>query len=538
MKTNKNALISVFDKTNILIIALELKKNNFTIFATENTYLYLIKNNIKAKKLSQYINFPEIMNGKVKTLHPKILGGILYNYHLDHLDIKEHKIILFSIVIINFYPFNNKKLNLHTQSSQENVLNNIDIGGPALVRAAAKNYNNVVILTDYNDYHLIIKILQNNDNKDNIFKCERRLMKIFAEKAFKYTCLYDYSIYEYFFSRINKKSFSDTILINVNKKNNLRYGENLHQQAALYAANNYNTNTQSIIGCSQIQGKQLSYNNILDADVALECIKEFNFTTCVIVKHGNPCSVALRNSALESYYSAYSNDPISSFGGVIALNQKIDLILAQYIIDNQFVEVIIAPDIDLKARELFNLKPNIRLLICGYDDNNNSSEHVDNQPSYHLKQINNGLLIQSTDSIISNKDIANWETVSYKKPSKEEIEDCVFALKVSKFVKSNSIVYVQNQQTLAIGGGQTSRIDAVGIANYKLNKNNNVLHNKHLIMSSDAFFPFKDSVESAFLNGISCIIQPGGSIRDQEVINTVNKYGMKMIFTHKRYFKH
>ncbi|QCI26586.1 bifunctional phosphoribosylaminoimidazolecarboxamide formyltransferase/IMP cyclohydrolase [Buchnera aphidicola (Thelaxes californica)] len=532
-----NALISVFDKTNIIGIAQKLKKNDFNIFTTGNTYEFLLKNGIQSEKITNYIDFPEIMNGKIKTLHPKIFGGVLYDYSQDKQVIQDYNLITFNLIIVNFYSFPICK---SINNIDIKIIENIDIGGPALVRAASKNYKNVMVITDINDYSIIDHCLKEKNNRV-FFDCNEKIQLRLAAKAFKYVYLYDKVIYKYFLKITSEKiniSFPENFSVYLKKKMDLRYGENPHQKAALYIEEDV-LEKCSIINSKKIQGKELSYNNLLDGNAALECLKEFRELgecTCVIVKHNNPSSIAIRKNILDAYKSAYCNDPISSFGGIIAFNQILDIDTIKYIVKNQFLEMIIVPEISkIACNFLLKNKPMIRVLIVNnlYMKNNNINNQL-----YEMKQINGGMLIQNVNNVCHTKYVKEWSVVSMKYPSQFEMRDCIFAIKVVKCIQSNAVVYVNNLQTLAIGGGQTSRIDSVNLANQKLNNNKIDKKFNSLVLASDAFFPFKDSIESAFLKGVTCIIQPGGSVRDQEVIQTVNKLGMSMIFTHKRYFRH
>lgn len=519
----KNALISVSDKTNIVTIAKKLIKNEIKLFSTNGTADILKKNNIPVTKISDYTKFPEIMNGRIKTLHPKIMGGILRRTNKDEQIMKLYHIVPIDIVIVNFYPFENKK----TSMSQDNIndaINNIDIGGPTLVRAAAKNYQNVIIIVDINDINNIIASIQNNTMD---IKTRFNL----ASKAFAYTSSYEKIISEYFIknNNFNKQHntnlFPKIIHFSFIKKQDLRYGENHHQKASFYVEQDILPNG-TISTAQKIQGKTLSYNNIIDADIALECVKEFKKPTCVIVKHGNPCGVSTSNCILDAYLSAYHADPISSFGGIIAFNDILDIKTAQAIIDTQFIEVIIAPGIHILAEKILKTKKNIRILITG--------EFKNNIKGLDLKRITNGLLVQEYD--IHDINHKKWTIVSQRIPTQIELKDAIFCWTVAKFVKSNAIVYGRNQVTLSIGAGQMSRIDSTKLANIKAQDQG--YNTFGATMASDAFFPFRDGIDSAASIGISCIIQPGGSIRDQEIIQSANEHNIAMIFTNKRHFKH
>lgn len=521
----KNALISVSNKLNIVTLAHNLTKRNVNIFSTGKTSKILKKSGIDVTEISNYTQFPEIMDGRIKTLHPKIYGGILARKKTDDHIMQHLGIIKIDIIVVNFYPFwhaiNNKNYNI------DNIIEYIDIGGPAMIRAAAKNYKNTVVVVNISDYKYIISEMDKNNNEISL-KTKFKL----AASAFNYVMKYDTIISDYFCNHnkeINKnnlpiKPMPNTINLNFVKNQDLRYGENQHQKSAFYIEKNTSKKINTPI--KQIQGIPLSYNNILDSNIAIECIKEFNKPTCVIVKHGNPCSIATKKNILKSYLAAYNQDPISSFGGIIAFNFPIDKETTKTIIMKQFVEIILTPDIDKKILEITKKKPKIRILL--FDINNRNK----NQLEY--KSVEGGLLVQEKNSIIENS--KNWNVVTKKKPSKRELNDCAFAWKTIKHVKSNAIVYVKNLVTISIGAGQMSRIYSTKIANTKAQDLK--LNTKEAVMASDAFLPFRDNVDLAASMGITCIIQPGGSIRDKEIIAAANQHNIAMLFTNIRHFKH
>ncbi|WAI18240.1 MAG: bifunctional phosphoribosylaminoimidazolecarboxamide formyltransferase/IMP cyclohydrolase [Buchnera aphidicola (Acyrthosiphon caraganae)] len=515
----KNALISVSDKTNILKIAKILIKNKINLFSTGGTAYILKKNNILVTEISDYTKFPEIMDGRIKTLHPKIMGGILRREDKDQEVMKLYNICPIDIVIVNFYPFE-KTQNIE-KNNIDNVINNIDIGGPTLVRASAKNYKNVIVIVDLNDFQSIIDSINNNT-----MNIEKRFA--LASKAFEYTLSYEKIISQYFIKKntsYKKSLFPKEMNFSFIKKQDLRYGENHHQKASFYIEKNI-CESGTISTAHQIQGKTLSYNNISDSDIALECVKEFSKPACAIVKHGNPCGVAVNDCILDAYLSAYYADPISAFGGIIAFNYTLDEKTAQTIMNKQFVEVIIAPEINNLALKILEKKQNIRVLLTGKLNRN--------KIGLDLKKITNGLLVQEYDSY--HIDYESWSFVTKRIPTKKELKDSIFCWKVAKFVKSNAIVYGRNEVTIGIGAGQMSRIYSTKLANIKVKDQGfNVVG---AIMASDAFFPFRDGIDSAASVGISCIIQPGGSIRDQEIIKAANEHNITMIFTNKRHFKH
>jgi len=513
----KNALISVFDKSNIIELSKQLLQNNITLFSTKGTASQLKNSGLTVNTISTITHFPEIMNGQIKTLHPKIYAGILRNPEIDSHIIKKYNIITFDLIVVNFYTFDKKKLD--NDNIKKNILKNIDIGGPTMVRAAIKNFSNIIILTDPNDYEKIIqKIKINNISLEDKF--------YLAMKAFNYLTSYDKSILDSLKNSqtIKNNFFPNVLNVQYIKKQNLRYGENSHQKAALYTKNPIIKG--SICEAYQIQGKRLSYNNISDAESALQCIKEFNKPTCVIVKHENPCGVSTKQNILEAYLSAYKSDPISAFGGIIAINKPLDQITAENILKNQFIEIIITPAIDNKALRIIQKKKQIRILII------NDLETKNNEP--HLKHINGGLLLQESDIDTTTK--KKWTIVTHRKPNAHELKDAKFCWKVVKFVKSNAIVYSKNETTVAIGAGQMSRILSTIIANIQAKKQNQTI--KGCTLASDAFLPFRDNIDQAAKLGISCIIQPGGSIRDSDIIKAANQHNISMIFTHIRHFKH
>lgn len=513
----KNALISVSDKSYIIEFSKKLLKKDITLFSTKSTFKQLRQAGLKVNTISTITNFPEIMNGQIKTLHPKIYAGILRNPKTDNNIIKKYNITTFDIIVVNFYPFEKKILD--KTDIKKNITKYMDIGGPTIIRAAIKNFNNVIILTDPNDYLKIIKKIE----KNNISSNDKLSLAI---KAFNYLTLYDNIILNNFkkLQQIKNEIFPNILNMQYIKKKNLKYGENSHQKAALYTKSP--TVKGSICDAYQIQGQTLSYNNISDAEAALECIKEFEKTTCLIVKHGNPCGVSTKKTILEAYLSAYKSDPISAFGGIVAFNKPLDKITAETILKNQFVEIIITPAINDKILNLIQKKKKVRILIIKNLYKKNKEQH--------FKYISGGLLLQEPDVNLTAK--KKWTIVTHRKPNIYEFQDSEFCWKVVKFVKSNAIVYAKNETTIAIGAGQTSRIFSTIIANIKAKKQNQTI--KGSTLASDAFLPFRDNVDQAAKLGISCIIQPGGSIRDQEIINAANQHNISMIFTHIRHFKH
>jgi phosphoribosylaminoimidazolecarboxamide formyltransferase / IMP cyclohydrolase len=513
----KTALISVSDKTGIVEFAKFLANKNIKIISTGGTYNLLQKNNINVIRVEQETDFPEIMAGRVKTLHPKLHGGILGRDKEDEKVMKKYKINKIDLVVVNLYPFadtiTQKDCNL------EKAVENIDIGGPAMVRSAAKNFARVAVITDPADYKEMQSFIQQQKGAN----LEQR-QKLSA-KAFSHTAFYDGLVSNYLTSldKDNKPNkYSKTINLQFELKQKVRYGENPHQSGSFYVQKN--NSYSGICTAKQLHGKELSFNNINDTDTAIECVKEFKEPTCVIVKHANPCGVASTKDITTAYKKAYECDPESAFGGIIAFNRTLDEKTASLIIRQQFVEVIVAPTITTKAKETLKEKKNIRILQTGTLDPKTGE--------LDFKKVTGGLLIQDKDDILYEK----LQTVSLIQPTKKELENLIFAWKVAKFVKSNAIVYGKDKQTIGIGAGQSSRVNSARIA--ALKASDAKLDIAGSMMASDAFFPFADSIDEAAKNNIKAIIQPGGSIRDKEVIKAVDKYKMIMVFTNTRHFRH
>ena len=516
-KVNKKfAIISVSDKSNIEQIAKKLVENNYHILSTGGTAKYLTTKNISNTSISSFTNFDEILEGRVKTLHPKIHAGILAKNEKD-IEGLEDNFSLIDIVIVNLYPF--EKVVSNPKCKLVDAIENIDIGGPTMLRAAAKNYKRVTVITDPTDYTDVINEIEKfGDTKE-------KTRFYLAQKVFAKISAYDRTITN-FLQKKNKSSMStlpDSLNLNLEMKQVLRYGENPHQQGKLYKIND-----PTIIGFdfTQVSGKELSYNNIVDAESAYSCVQQFTKPACVIVKHANPCGVAENILLSKAYDHAYKTDPTSAFGGIIAFNKNLDDKLLKKIIDRQFVEVIIAPKINNNCLKIMKTKPNIRLLIIKSFDSRIKS--------YDMKALKSNFLIQESDSKpITKKDL---KIVTKKKPSPKEIEDLLFAFKVARFVKSNAIVFVKNRKTLGIGAGQMSRIDSTNIAREKAKKQK--INLKGCVMASEAFFPFRDNVDLAKRIGVDSIIQPGGSIKDKEIISVVDQHKISMVFTGTRVFKH
>jgi len=517
------ALISVADKTGIIELASALNQLGFMLLSTGGTARAISEAGIAVTGVSQYTGFPEIMDGRVKTLHPKIHGGIL-GRDSDQQVMQEQDINPIELVIVNLYPF--EAVTSDPSCSIENAVENIDIGGPAMVRAAAKNHARVSVVTDPDDYQTIISELK----QGNGISPQTRFH--LAAKAFAHTGRYDSLIADY----LEQKSADDPTseLPGIHsprffRSQDLRYGENPHQAAAFYSI--AGISDEAYVASKQLQGKALSYNNIADADAALECAKQFaDRPSCIIVKHANPCGGASADSLLEAYEKAYETDPVSSFGGIIALTQYVDGLTAKTIIDRQFVEVIVAPAFSDEALEHFGSKPNIRLLVSDFAGSSKQTA----APRLNYHRVSGGLLIQQNDNLCVGPE--KCRCVTERQASESAWADLMFAWKMVRLVKSNAIVYARDNRTMGIGAGQMSRVDSARIAAWKAAEAGLSLQGS--AMASDAFFPFRDSIDAAAKAGVKSIIQPGGSMRDQEVIDAANEHGMTMVFTGHRHFRH
>ena len=514
---NKIALISVSDKTNIDLLASKLVKNGYTIISTGGTASYLKQKGISIIPISEYTKFEEILGGRVKTLHPIIHAGILAKSKKDLDRLKSKKYSLIDMVVVNLYPF--EKTIAKNNCSFNLAIENIDIGGPTLLRASAKNHQRVTVLTDPSDYGQIIDEIESKGTVQP--KTRLRL----ATKVYSIVSKYDSLIASYLnkFIQSNSSLLDDNISMDAKELSKLRYGENPHQEAKLYEVTNPQLTKFEYI---QLSGKALSFNNLVDTESAFSCVEQFVKPSCVIVKHANPCGVASAGSLDDAYYKAYKTDPTSAFGGIVTFNKKINHQLVSKILRKQFVEVIAAPGFDKKTMDVIQEKPNVRLLKIRLKKKKDII--------YETKLLRDKLLVQEKDSKqISSKDLT---VVTTKKPSIRQIEDMIFAFKVSRYVKSNSIVMVKNNRTLAIGAGQMSRIDSTNIAYNKAKSENISLKNS--VMASEAFFPFRDNVDLAKKIGVSAIIQPGGSINDEIIIKVANQHKLSMCFSHTRVFKH
>ncbi|MFT5814778.1 MAG: phosphoribosylaminoimidazolecarboxamide formyltransferase/IMP cyclohydrolase [Psychroserpens sp.] len=524
----KRALLSVSDKNGIVEFARSLSEKGVDLLSTGGTAKLLAENGIKVTEVSDYTGHPEIMDGRVKTLHPKVHGGILARRGIDEAVMIENDISAIDLVVVNLYPFANAVAD--ENCSLENAIENIDIGGPTMVRAAAKNHKDVTIVVNAHDYTRVLAEMAAN-NGSLVYQTRFDL----AIAAFEHTAAYDGMIANYFGKMLpvhgsdepislEKQKFPRTFNSQFIKKQDLRYGENSHQDAAFYVE--ASPEEASVSTSTQLQGKALSYNNIADTDAALECIKEFNEPACVIVKHANPCGVAIGDDILAAYEGAYKTDPTSAFGGIIAFNRELDADTAQAIVSRQFVEVIIAPSISDAAAKIVATKPNLRLLQCGQWDTKTTG--------FDFKRVNGGLLVQDTDQGSVKSD--DLTVVTKRQPTDKEMRDLQFCWKVAKYVKSNAIVYVKNSSTIGVGAGQMSRVYSAKVAGIKAADEN--LEVVGSVMASDAFFPFRDGLDAAAEAGITAVIQPGGSMRDNEVIAAADEHNIAMVFTGMRHFRH
>jgi phosphoribosylaminoimidazolecarboxamide formyltransferase/IMP cyclohydrolase len=513
------ALISVSDKSGLVEFCRELVGMGIEILSSGGTYRALAEQGIAAVEVSEYTGFPEMMGGRIKTLHPKIHGGILGRRGLDEGVMAQHGIGPIDLVVVNLYPF--ESTIAQPDCPLEEAIENIDIGGPAMLRAAAKNHDAVGVVVDPADYAAVLTELR--DNQGALSQATRFRLAI---KCFRHTAAYDAAISTYLGKVEGSEVFTDPLVLRFNHAQGMRYGENPHQRAAFYVESN--APAGCVATAKQLQGKALSYNNIADADSALECVKAFSdLPACVIVKHANPCGVAQGHSLVEAYDRAYATDPTSAFGGIIAFNQALDAETARTIVERQFVEVILAPRIDPDALPILAGKPNVRVLATGDWPTNAAGE-------WDYRRVTGGLLVQDRDiGTISRSDL---KVVTKRAPTEDELVDLLFAWNVAKFVKSNAIVYAKQRQTVGVGAGQMSRVYSARIAAIKANDVG--LPVAGSVVASDAFFPFRDGVDSAAEAGVTAVIHPGGSVRDAEVIAAADEHGLAMVFTGMRHFRH
>jgi phosphoribosylaminoimidazolecarboxamide formyltransferase/IMP cyclohydrolase len=520
MNTIKHALLSVSDKTGLVAFAEVLHGLGVTLLSTGGTAARLREAGVPVTDVSDYTGFPEMLDGRVKTLHPRIHGGILARRdlpaHVDALD--AHGIPPIDLVVVNLYPFG--ATIAKADCTLEEAIENIDIGGPAMVRSAAKNHAHVAVVTDPADYPALAAEL--NASGGSLSRATRFEL---AKKAFSHTAAYDGAISNYLTAlepEGGRARFPSRLNLQFEKVQDLRYGENPHQEAAFYR--DLEPLAGALAGYRQIQGKELSYNNIADADAAWECVKTFDEPACVIIKHANPCGAAIADTLLAAYRLAFSTDPTSAFGGIIAFNRPLDGTTAKAVAQH-FVEVIIAPEVDAEARAALGAKGNIRVLELPLGQDGNR---------YDFKRVGGGLLVQMPDAV--NVAVADLKVVSRKAPTDAQLRDLCFAWRVAKFVKSNAILFALDGQTVGVGAGQMSRVDSARIAVIKAR--NAGLSLTGSVVASDAFFPFRDGIDVIAEAGASAVIQPGGSLRDEEVIAAADEHGMAMVFTGFRHFRH
>ena len=521
LKTVARALISVSDKTGIVEFAETLTSLGIEILSTGGTFKLLRAEGIAVTEVSDYTGFPEMMDGRVKTLHPRVHGGILGRRGIDDGVMTEHGIKPIDMVVVNLYPFADTVADPNCELAT--AVENIDIGGPTMLRSAAKNHRDVAVVVNASDYAAVAGELQENRAQLG-YQTRYELMV----RAFEHTASYDGMIANHFGGRDieNRLSaFANTYNAQYRKAQDMRYGENPHQQAAFYTE--ANPPQACIATAVQLQGKELSFNNIADTDAALECVKQFQRPACVIVKHANPCGVAVADDIGQAYQLAFETDPESAFGGIVAFNRELDAATAAAICEQQFVEVIVAPSVAAEAVVAVAAKKNVRLLECGMWGQQQP-------PSLDYKRVNGGLLIQHRDDAMVARD--DLKVVSDRVPTEAEIQDMLFAWRVAKMVKSNAIIYAKDGRTIGVGAGQMSRINSARIAAIKAEHAG--LSVAGAVMASDAFFPFRDGIDNAASSGVDCVIQPGGSMRDNEVIAAANENGMAMVFTGMRHFRH
>ena len=514
----ERALISVSDKTGVVEFAQFLANRHVKILSTGGTAKLLTENGIKVVEVGDYTGFPEMMDGRVKTLHPRVHGGILARRDLaHHIDaMKQHDIPAIDMVVVNLYPF--AATIAQSGVTLEDAIENVDIGGPAMVRASAKNYPFVAIVTETGDYQRLMEEMSAHNGA-----ISHTTRFDLAKKAFAHTAEYDGMISTYLSSLDednNRRVFPDKLHLTFTKAQDMRYGENPHQNAAFYLEMHPATGT--LAHYTQLQGKELSYNNIADADAAWQCCRAFDVPACVIVKHANPCGVAIAQGTLMAYQRAHETDPTSAFGGIIAFNREVDAETANAV-SKQFVEVVLAPAFSAGARKIFTAKQNVRLLELPLAP---AVQDVD------MKRVGGGLLVQSSDDF----DVAQLKVVTRRQPTDEEMNDLIFAFRVAKFVKSNAIVFCRYGMTLGVGAGQMSRIDSTKIAAIKAHNAGLSLNGS--VAASDAFFPFRDGLDVIADAGATAVIQPGGSMRDEEVIAAANEKNIAMVVTGMRHFRH
>jgi phosphoribosylaminoimidazolecarboxamide formyltransferase/IMP cyclohydrolase len=517
----RRALLSVSNKEGLLELAQALQRQNVAMLSTGGTASLLEKHGVPVTQVSAHTGFPEIMDGRVKTLHPKIHGGLLGRRGVDEDVMRQHGIEAIDLAVVNLYPF--AATIAKPGCTYEEAVENIDIGGPAMVRAAAKNHERVVVVVDPQDYPALLAEI---GSEGGVSLATRKRL---AAKAYAHTASYDAAVASYL-ARASQgegqaaSEYPDSLTLNFAKRLDLRYGENPHQTGAFYATPA--ARGASIGGARQLQGKTLSYNNIADGDTAFECVRQFAESACVIVKHANPCGVAVASDALAAYDRAYRTDPTSAFGGIIAFNRTLNGATARAIVERQFVELIIAPDVEPEALEICKKKENVRVLVTGPIEPTGLK--------HEYRSVNGGLLVQTRDEgMVRMNDL---KIVTQRQPTLGEFDDLLFAWQVCKYVKSNAIVYVKDRMTIGVGAGQMSRVVSSRIAAMKAKDEG--LTVAGAVMASDAFFPFRDGLDVAAELGVKAVIQPGGSMRDNEVIAAADEHGMAMVLTGMRHFRH
>ena len=512
----RRALVSVSDKRELVGFVSGLVKLGIEVISTGGTCRQLREAGLDVVEVAEKTGFPEIMDGRVKTLHPVIHGGLLGRRGTDEAVMADNGIEPIDLLVVNLYPF--EQTIARDDATIDDAIENIDIGGPAMIRAAAKNHDGVAVIVSPDDYDAVLASLE----KDGLSIEQRRRL---AARAYAHTASYDTAITRYLSGSLGDDALGERFLYSGSLSERLRYGENPHQQAAFYI--DQRVPAGSLAVAKQLQGKALSYNNIADSDAALECVRRFDEPACVIVKHANPCGVAVADSILDAYEKAFRTDPTSAFGGIIAFNRPLDEKTASAIVERQFVEVIVAPSVEAGAAAAVALKKNVRLLETG-------SWNATTEAGFDFKKVSGGLLVQNSDlGVISADDL---KVVSKKAPTAAQIQDMLFAWKVVKYVKSNAIIFCRDNMTVGIGAGQMSRVYSTRIAAIKAADER--LEVSGSVMASDAFFPFRDGIDAAAEHGISAIIQPGGSMRDDEVIQAADEHGLAMVFTGMRHFRH
>jgi len=514
----RRALVSVSDKSGLIPFVQGLAELGVEVLSTGGTCRQLREADLDVIEVSAKTGFPEIMNGRVKTLHPVIHGGLLGRRGIDEAVMDEHGIEPIDLLVVNLYPF--EQTIARKDATIDDAIENIDIGGPAMIRAASKNHDGVAVCVSPDDYESVLEKLKG----DGLALADRRRL---AAKAYAHTASYDTAITRYLSASLGDDLLGDRFLYAGSLSEKLRYGENPHQGAAFYV--DQQAPAGSLAAAKQLQGKALSYNNIADSDAALECVKQFENPACVIVKHANPCGVAVAGDIAEAYDKAFRTDPTSAFGGIVAFNRPLDADTAKAIIDRQFVEVIIAPEIAADAADVCSAKKNVRVLETG-----DWSPAKRPPTGFDFKKVSGGLLVQTSDlGVITADDL---KVVTEKAPTPGQIQDMLFAWTVVKYVKSNAIIFCKDNMTIGVGAGQMSRVYSTKIAAIKAADEG--LDVNGSVMASDAFFPFRDGIDAAAETGISAIIQPGGSMRDEEVIQAANEHGLAMVFTGMRHFRH